>query len=159
MTSKRELTPVLFLDFDGVLHPDGAEVDQLFCHIPMLERALRQVEDLDIVVSSSWREVHPLDEIREYFSPDIGCRVVDVTPVRPSLEKIPSELWSFVREAECATWIVENRPLAHWMALDDHAWRFGPSSPRLLLIDGKRGLTAQDVDQLLVQLNAGREKS
>lgn len=142
-------SPILFLDFDGVLHRDGAPVDELFCKIPVLEQALRRCPDVDVVISSSWREVHPLDEIQEYFSPDIGVRIIGVTPVRPALEEIPTQLWSFVREAECVAWITENRPAASWIALDDQAWRFRPFSPNLILVNGELGLT-EELAHLLV---------
>lgn len=152
MSSIDSPAPVLFLDFDGVLHPDGAQVDQLFCRIPMLEEVLRRYPTVDVVISSSWREVHPLDEIQEYFSPDIGRRVIDITPVRPPLDAIPTGLWSFVREAECAVWMLEHRPLAPWVALDDQPWRFRPFASNLLLIDGRTGLTAKDAERLATAL-------
>lgn len=143
---------VLFLDFDGVLHRDGAPVDELFCHIPLLEEALRRCPGVDVVISSSWREVHPLDEIQEYFSPDIGARIIGITPARPELATIPTELWSFVREAECVAWIMEHRPSPPWIALDDQAWRFRPFCPNLLLIDGKTGLTPEKAEHLVRRL-------
>jgi len=31
---------LLALDFDGVLHPSGASVDRLFCHLTLLETLL-----------------------------------------------------------------------------------------------------------------------
>lgn len=144
--------PVLFLDFDGVLHPVHAEVDQLFMAIPLLEQVLREFPSLDVVVSSSWREVHPLDEMQEYFSPDIGTRIIGITAARPELGEVPDDLWSYVREGECAVWIARHRPWVPWIAVDDDAWRFKPHSKRLFLVDGKIGLTAASVDALRARL-------
>ena len=51
---------ILFLDFDGVLHPEGEDhifkggVD--FCFLPRLEALLREFPQVKIVISSSWRE-------------------------------------------------------------------------------------------------------
>lgn len=146
--------PVLFLDFDGVLHPVHAEVDQLFLAIPLLEQVLRGFPLLDVVISSSWREVHPLDEMQEYFSPDIGNRIIGITPARPELSKVPDDLWSYVREGECAVWIARHRPWVPWIAVDDDAWRFKPHSKRLFLVDGKTGLTEASVDALRTRLQA-----
>ena len=51
---------ILFLDFDGVLHPEGEDhilnggAD--FCFLPRLEALLREFPWVKIVISSSWRE-------------------------------------------------------------------------------------------------------
>ena len=73
---------VLFLDFDGVVHPDGAEIDRFFGCAPLIETVLLEFESVQVIISSSWREVHPLKEIREFFAPDIAARIVGATPPR-----------------------------------------------------------------------------
>ena len=146
--------PVLFLDFDGVLHPVHAQADQLFTAIPLLELVLREFPNLDVVVSSSWREVHPLDELLEYFSADIRSRFIGITPARPELAEVPDDLWSYVREGECAVWIARHRPWVPWIAVDDDAWRFKPHSKRLFLVEGKIGLTAASLEALRLRLEA-----
>jgi hypothetical protein len=72
---------ILFLDFDGVLHPRpvAARNCEVFCAIHRLEDVLRQVPDVEVVISSSWRHHHPFGEMREYFAEDVRCRV-GVTP-------------------------------------------------------------------------------
>ena len=51
---------ILFLDFDGVLYPEGEDhilnggTD--FCSLPRLETLLREFPHVGIVISSSWRE-------------------------------------------------------------------------------------------------------
>lgn len=69
----------LFLNFDGVLHPVGAQVNRLFCQLELLETWLRLHPSGRIVISSSWRIRHPLDELREIFSEDLRLRVVGAT--------------------------------------------------------------------------------
>ncbi|MGA1527066.1 MAG: HAD domain-containing protein [Burkholderiaceae bacterium] len=56
-------TPTLFLDFDGVLHSMSGYRDEAFCKLPLLEDLISDIE-VDIVVSSSWRFQHSLDELR-----------------------------------------------------------------------------------------------
>lgn len=146
--------PVLFLDFDGVLHPFGEAKDKLFCAIPLLEEVLREFPSTDVVISSSWREVYSLDLIRDFFSPDIGQRIIDAAPVRPPNREIPTELWSYVREGECVVWMRRHRRRASWLALDDDAWRFRPFSQHLMLVDGSLGLTADVVPELRARLKA-----
>lgn len=52
---KPVLNPVLFLDFDGVTHPEVCTAEQLFCCLPLIEEVLRRRPGVDIVISSSWR--------------------------------------------------------------------------------------------------------
>lgn len=68
-------TMLLFLDFDGVLHPqyDGepTPVSELFCHLPRFESILQDFPSVEIVISSTWRNQFTLEELRSRFSPDI----------------------------------------------------------------------------------------
>ena len=63
---KANLPMLPFLDFDGVLHPDRSSVDLYFCRLTLLEPWLRKRPQIEVVISSSWREAHPLDELREF---------------------------------------------------------------------------------------------
>jgi len=154
---------LLFLDFDGVMHPAGCTVDLYFCQLGLLQAWLGQRPDVDIVVSSSWREHHPLDEIQSYFASEIATRVIDVTPVlKPnSLTQydggLPQEC--FEREAEVNRWLHANN--AHgtsWAALDDQASLFKPRNPHLVLCDGRIGLTQRALDEVekVFQAQAGQ---
>ena len=56
-------SPILFLDFDGVLHPASAYATAPFSRATLLDEALAGVE-VQLVVSSSWRFHHSLEAIR-----------------------------------------------------------------------------------------------
>ncbi len=73
---------ILFLDFDGVLHPFPKPNDpaQLFVNLDRLEGVFREYPDMQIVVSSTWRESHTLLELKALFSSDLRGRVIDVLP-------------------------------------------------------------------------------
>ena len=77
---------IVFLDFDGVVHPQGhATRASAFCRLPLIEEVFREFALVSIVISSAWRmrDKHPdgaLLDLRQYFSPDIAERVVGVTP-------------------------------------------------------------------------------
>lgn len=151
---------VLFLDFDGVMHPERCECDQYFCKLEQLEQWLRQRSDVDIVISSSWREVHPIDEIRRFFSDDLQSRVIGVTPVarKSDWAQLDGELLPirFVRQAEVEAWLRENdRASNSWAALDDQAWLFKPFNDRLVVCDRTTGLTQLDLDQVDIILRSG----
>lgn len=45
--------PTLFLDFDGVLHPEFCHESRHFCCLPVLEEVVRQVPDCELVITAS----------------------------------------------------------------------------------------------------------
>ena len=110
------MTPrILFLDFDGVLHP-GSGVDSGFlCRAPDLEEALAG-QDLRIVVSSSWRFHMEMDEILEMLPAGIAQRVVGATG--------DAHIGRWPRFHEIRAWVEVNEPLANWRALDDARLEF-----------------------------------
>lgn len=58
----------LFLDFDGVLHPEtNAAVE--FCSAPLFWRVLREAPAIEVVFSTSWRELMPQPVLREAAMP------------------------------------------------------------------------------------------
>lgn len=45
---------LLFLDFDGVLHPEHCHESKRFCCLEVFEEAVRQAPDIDLVVTSRY---------------------------------------------------------------------------------------------------------
>lgn len=145
---------IVFLDFDGVTHPDPCEVDQLFIKLPLIEAVLRQFKACHIVISSSWRVVHPLDEMREYFAADMRSRVIGVTPEHraargtKTLDLVPS----YARQWECEAWLHDQQMLRQpvrssgmpWIAIDDREYWFCPDCMNLLPTDCQTGFTPDD---------------
>ena len=75
----------LFMDFDGVTHPEPCFKDTMFCQLPFIEEVIREFQPVEIVISSSWREHYSLCELQDMFSPDIGRRIVGMTPTHKCL--------------------------------------------------------------------------
>jgi len=142
---------ILFLDFDGVLHPDKVAYDSegVFSRMPLLLELLRAEAGLRVVVSSSWREIMPMTTLRALFAP-LQDRVVGKTPQRPPQRKIPEHLWSFIREAECTVWMEEHSQGRRipWLALDDQAFRFSPGCEHLYLVEPTTGLVEADLPRI-----------
>ena len=66
---------LLFLDFDGVLHPAiGGRID--FCHRQLLEDWLILNQEVSIVIPSSWRQMMSMEELKGFFKPVLRDRVV-----------------------------------------------------------------------------------
>ena len=145
---------ILFLDFDGTTHPTPRSYtsgEDLFCRLPILESWLRQRPGIEVVISSSWREAHSVDEMRGYFCEDLQRRIIGATPVlkRDDWEQYDGELppTRFERELEVQRWLRESgEPWRPWAALDDQAWLYRPFNPRLVLCDQKVGLTQRELD-------------
>ena len=144
---------IVFLDFDGVTHPTPCQVDALFAQLPLIEAVLREFDAPRIVISSSWRVVHSLGVLREFFSPDLAARVIGVTPVmeaeRVDQGWLPGPAQRFERQWECETWMHRNRPQgASWLALDDWPYGFEPKCPHLLLTNPESGFAPDDAPRL-----------
>jgi hypothetical protein len=133
---------ILFLDFDGVLHPFSRPNGPLV-HVPHFERVMREFPDVDIVISSAWREGHSLQQLRAFFSEDIASRIVDVTPQLDSMDH------PFIREAEIRAWLRSaGREREAWVALDDIAPFFSPACRNLLLVDTEVGFNRSTEEKL-----------
>lgn len=137
------MNPVLFLDFDGVLHPEPSFSHETFSQLPLVEAVLRAFLSVDIVISSTWRMNTPEERILSYFSKDIVPRVIGFTPYMRSSS---DDSWlPYHREGQCLSWLTSNRPAGTpWMALDDRDDWFSPGCPNLMKIDGGTGFMASD---------------
>ena len=129
---------ILFLDFDGVLHPqyDGQQVplEVVFCHLSRFEAVMRCFPNVDIVISSTWREQFDLSSLRARFSSDIALRIIGVTPLSADL---PPANKPKTRECEIINWLqVNNRQGEEWIAIDDCAWQFNKHKNRLIVCKG-----------------------
>lgn len=147
--------PVLFLDFDGVLHPEHCHESKHFCRLPILEVALRQVPETIVVISSTWRLEQSLEDLRQRFSPDIASMIQGVSPRYCSLKNIQNTLVAYEREAECHAWLwTNNLPHCNWLAVDDRSWLYRPFCKSLFLVDGRDGLTEDAANQLVKRLHS-----
>ena len=129
---------ILFLDYDGVLHPSfprrdrTAEENQPFAYLSRLETVLRDFPEWQIVIASSWRENRPWESVIQPFSPDIVSRIVGATPVlrakEPPYTKHP-------RHDEILQFISMRAQEGRWVVLDDDATLYPQGCPNLLICD------------------------
>lgn len=118
-------TPVLYLDYDGVLHPADVRVSpethwepqvymrgqptahSLFEHVALLERLLEPYPELRIILSTSWVRRFGYEFSLEQLTPGLQGRVIGAT-----LYQAPARFY-------CIQLDVEERRLKRWLALDD----------------------------------------
>jgi hypothetical protein len=139
-------TKILFLDFDGVLHPKGANAaHDHFSKKHLLEELLLEPElsGVQVVISSTWREAYSLDRLRLFFSPRMQTRIVDRTPVLDDLDG------EFLRYREVRGWL-NRHPLTNaWFALDDDREGFPPSQSRnVVFTNPSFGVTESQIADL-----------
>jgi hypothetical protein len=141
---------ILFLDFDGVLHPEPCHrSEELFCHVPRLEDILRDFPNVEVVITSTWREKYDLATLRAHFSKDIAARIIGVTPDWRALDHLPSSLMPYPRHMEIEAWLRKYKNTwTLWVAIDDRHWLFKPFLSNLIRCDPARGIDA-DIERNL----------
>lgn len=142
---------IIFLDFDGVTHPEPCGRELEFCCLALIEGVLLEFPWIQIVISSSWREHYGLKQLREFFSSGIRPRVIGMTASlkRPSADWLPGSVPQYEREWECDAWMKQNCTWGTpWLAIDDRAHWFRPECPDLLLTDSKSGFRIDDQETL-----------
>ena len=164
---------IIFLDIDGVLNSDesmrrkkrsgyGFDIHNTTQSYdcpsqPMIENLNHIVENTGayIVISSSWRHYHKIDEIKQLFEKlEIKGKIVDYTPV----VKL-----STYRGLEIQNWIDNYneakakgnfllKPIKSFVILDDNNDMLNLKD-RLVLTDYKIGLTKTNAEEAIKILN------
>lgn len=166
--------PVLYLDYDGVLHPADVRVTAaeprqprvyqgsrptshpLFEHVTLLERCLEPFPDVKIILATSWVRVLGYEYTVQQLPPALRERVVGTVWQGPLLEHPPRTRYDAIQTDADA------RGLTRWLALDDdvEGWPDGHRKHLIAPNNAWYGLSEPDVaDELaeaLALLSAGR---
>lgn len=130
---------IVFLDFDGVLHPDPCRDDQLFEHSPRVARVLDEFPEASVVLSTSWRTFLGFDQLTHPLDESLRRRVIGVTPRFADCKPVP-QLVPYRRQAECMQWLINNGMAdSPWIALDDRPSWFEPYCEQLVACDALLG--------------------
>lgn len=141
---------ILFLDFDGVLHPCYGSPDGAFCYLERLEDVLRDFPAVRVVLTTSWREKTPIDYLVGNFSPDVRGRIIGGTPV--IIQNEPPYR-PYVRHEEIKAYL-KDRPAERYVILDDKAEWFPESETNLIVCND--GFFDEEEAQLRAVLEAWR---
>lgn len=134
------LSPILFLDFDGVLHPNAAAPVDRWSGLPPLLDLLGQWPDCDVVMASSWRHHGSWDEVLASLPTALADRLQGCTGL-PHIGPLARyreilDFWGFHGQG---------RP---WIALDDAVWEFPSGCRQLIPCDGAVGAQAAQLGEL-----------
>ncbi|MBB3222114.1 HAD domain-containing protein [Pseudoduganella umbonata] len=121
-------TPICFLDFDGVLHPDAAfkvagrgiqllaEGHQLFEWAGILEELLFPYPKIKIVLSTSWVPMRSFKYARSCLPSGLQSRVIGATYHSRAISR--HEFALFTRGEQVRQYVVRHC-LTRWCAIDD----------------------------------------
>lgn len=127
---------ILFLDYDGVLNSvafflSTDKTADMFLdvrttfrigmdlhNVKILNYILKELPDLEIIISSSWGHTYPLKDQRSGLvyaglKKEYRKRIIGITPRKMSSRRCHEVLWA-VRDLEEDGWICEK-----WLTLDD----------------------------------------
>ena len=144
---------LLFLDFDGVLHPYPCSDSEYFCWMDNLESILHFFPNTEVVISSSWREHYSISALKQLFPKSIQKQIIDVTPTI-----IESSYAEGGREIEIIQWLkYQGREQENWIALDDNINLFDQFMQNVIECDSMTGLDDDCVQKLWIKLNSASQ--
>lgn len=119
---------VLFLDFDGVLHPEDGLASKrfVFQELDRLEAVLEDYPEVSIVLSTSWQLLSSLDRLKTAFRPEFRDRIEGGTG------DLNPESYSYNRGLLAQRWMAKWGKGRRWLSLDDDARAFPYRDDRLL---------------------------
>jgi len=147
---------VLYLDYDGVLHPDsvyrtrnGIELlhrpgHSLFEHVPLLEAELQPYPEVKIVLSTSWLLIQGgYEHAKSKLSESLQKRCIGGTFHRREMRKT---WFNSIPRPDQVIRDVERRQPARWIAIDDcpDDW---PAWDHVVRADPELGIAASEVQE------------
>ncbi|VVP48059.1 hypothetical protein PS838_05203 [Pseudomonas fluorescens] len=156
---------VLFLDFDGVLHPDdvyrtrhGLELrapGALMMHAPLLVELLEDFPSVKIALSTSWVRLLSYRRARAALPPELQLRTVSST-WHSRMARAPFEGYDLQSRYQQIRAAAGRAGLTRWIALDDDPFESWPAhDSRLIRCDPELGLSwVPTQDELRAKLKA-----
>ncbi|CBJ36244.1 protein of unknown function [Ralstonia solanacearum CMR15] len=124
------LTPTLFVDYDGTLHRGHGLLDAdgqvsldtgnpLFEFVPLLERLLNPYPGVEIVLTTSWLDTLPFEKVVSYLPLSLAKRVVGTTQgIKPR--------FGYLLDGSARTYVIRSYVFKHrlknWLAIDDSVY-------------------------------------
>lgn len=131
---------IVFLDFDGVLHPEPCpDTGRLFENAPRLAQALEDFPQAALVLSTAWRHSRSYAQLLEPLPAPLRERIIGSTPTFGDFAT-SAGLIPYRRQAECMHWMQKSGLQDEaWLALDDRPSGFIPYCENLIACHPKYG--------------------
>lgn len=163
---------ILFLDFDGVLHPDAAFLvngkpelraeGELFMWAPLLVDVLAANSAIRIVLSTSWVRELRFSRARSYLPDELAKRVIGATwhsamarhPEGHHLLSGPT-WWDHATRYQQIKRYIDRAGLQDWIAIDDNDIGWADADQRYLIhTQGNTGISDRMIlDAISSKLN------
>jgi hypothetical protein len=133
---------IIFLDFDGVLRRISSDPSVFEPSLlTTFEAALKPFNNISIVITSTWRLVIPLSEIKGLFSKSTADYIIGVTPELHNDTSYPryEEILSYLK--------INKLEKQNWVAIDDDRDNFPTNSP-VIYTDPNIGFSEHEVVKL-----------
>lgn len=159
---------IIFLDFDGVLHPDAVYRPRnkplalraegtLFMYADILETVLNRHQDVKIVLSTSWVRELGFNRTIKKMPAALASFVDGATWHKGMLDNgKENDPFSWMSRYEQIAFHVKRNGVKDWLAIDDlhsgeevYKWPL-EMRHRLVLTDGVKGLGCLDSQQELI---------
>lgn len=149
---------ILFLDYDGVLHPDEAYLEKgrpvlhaegkLFMWAPLLSHVLQEHPNVRIVLSTSWARELGYVRARRYLPEELRKRVIGATWHSGMAKDLglrrrgDTTWWDMATRYQQIRRYVERAQIQKWVAIDDDVDGWGEvDREQLIQTDGRTGLS------------------
>jgi hypothetical protein len=152
---------ILFLDYDGVLHPSEVYLNwgrptlkaegSLFMWAGHLNDILADLPHVSLILSTSWVRMLGYERARDYLPDALRSRVIGSTwetiLTDPAMSAgLPLSYWQDAPRFQQIKRFVDRMGIAEWVAVDDDAECWADSDrPRLIQTDPMRGLSETTV--------------
>lgn len=145
--------PLLYLDFDGVLHPDAAYRTKhgimlknypghaLFENSQLLVDALAPYPQVKIILSTSWVKELGFTNARKRLSDELARRVIGAT----WHTRMDKRQWDYLSRYQQVQQHATRHSVKNWLALDDDTDDWHPQArSHVVACDTKLGLNTPE---------------
>jgi hypothetical protein len=151
--------PILFLDIDGVLVPDGEDIHHHPQFHPRCVNALKSiliaVPNLRIVFCTTWRLTRHVNRLHEQWNANglPGDLPIDGTP---DLREDLNTPRLYRRGHEIKAWLDAHPNVTRWVVLDDERLAIEPvlGSEQCVFTNPARGLTPENAERAIEILSS-----
>ena len=135
---------IVYLDFDGVLHPTSLVTEGLLSRVHLLEH-LFENSCASIVISSSWRFTHSLPALQAKLPSILAKSVIGMTG--------NAIIGKHARYQEIINHVHTSEGPIDWRALDDSYWEFPSNCQELIRCNPNTGIGPKEIAQLTIWLS------